>query len=302
MVGNMTADNGTGTGARWTVLGVPIDSVAAPAGGPVFGTEAAPAALRDVGLVRRLGADDAGDLDVRVVGPDRDPVSGIVGWPSLRPVTIELRRAVADLIGAGRRPLLLGGCCALLPGAVAGARDVIGRLGLAYADGHVDVYDNRTSPTGEAADMPVAALLGLGWPGWLDTLGALPVVAGTDVVVFGARDEQEAEDIGSLPHRLGITVLGPSELPNGDQALELLAPQQFWLHLDLDVLDEEAFPATDYLMPGGLELTELADLLRPLGRSERIIGASIGCYNPSKDGTGAYGRALTDLLVDVLVP
>ncbi|HEY7856914.1 MAG TPA: arginase family protein [Candidatus Nanopelagicales bacterium] len=298
----MTADNGTGTGARWTVLGVPIDSVAAPAGGPVFGTEAAPAVLRAMGLVRRLGADDVGDLDVRIVDPDRDPVSGLVGWPSLRPVTIALRQAVADLVEAGARPLLLGGCCALLPGAVAGARDVIGRLGLAYADGHIDVYDNRTSPTGEAADMPVAALLGHGWPGWLDLLGALPVVAGTDVLVLGARDEQEAEDIGSLPQHLGITVLGPSELPSGDQALELLAPQQFWLHLDLDVLDEDAFPATDSLMPGGLELAELADLLRPLGRSERVIGASIGCYNPSKDDTGTYGRALTDLLVDVLVP
>ena len=49
-------------------------------------------------------------------------------------------------------------------GAAPAARDVLGRIGLAYIDGHVDIYDHRTSPTGEAADMPVAALLGLGWP------------------------------------------------------------------------------------------------------------------------------------------
>ena len=40
----------------WTALGVPIDSVAAPAGGPLFGTELGPQAMRDHGLVRRLDA------------------------------------------------------------------------------------------------------------------------------------------------------------------------------------------------------------------------------------------------------
>lgn len=288
--------------APWTVLGVPIDSVAALEGGPVFGTEAAPAALRALGLVDRLDAQDAGDLDVRVVGPDRDPVSGIVGWPSLGPVTVGLRRVVAEVVESGARPLVLGGCCALLPGALAGARDILGRVGLAYADGHVDLYDNRTSPTGEAADMPVAALLGRGWPQWLDTLGPLPVVSAADVVVLGARDEQEAADLGALPAQLGLTVLGPDRLREGVHALDLLAAQRFWLHLDLDVLDQAAFPATDYLMPGGLEMAELADLLRPLGRSDRLVGVSVGCYNPSKDAEGAYGRELADLLVDVLRP
>jgi len=72
------------------------------------------------------------------------------------------------------------------------------------------------------------------------------------------------------------------------------------LHLDLDVLDEKAFPATDYLMPGGIEMSQLADLLRPLGQDAALIGVSIGCYNPQKDPDGQYGAALTDLLVDVL--
>ena len=85
-------------------------------------------------------------------------------------------------------------------------------LGLAYADGHVDVYDHRTSPTGEAADMPVAGLLGMGWPELIATMGAMPVVDGGDIVVLGARDEEEAADIGDLPERLGITVYGPRDI------------------------------------------------------------------------------------------
>lgn len=286
----------------WTVLGVPIDSVAAPVGGAPFGTEQAPQALRGYGLVDRLGARDAGDLDVRIVDPARDGESGIVGWPSLLAVTTTLRAQTARLMATGGRPLLLGGCCALLPGAVAGARDARGPLGLAYADGHVDVYDNRTSPTGEAADMPVAALLGIGWPGWLAALGPEPVLAGADVVVLGARDEEEARDIGELPRRLGLRVVGPEDLgpDSGERSLAELPADGYWMHLDVDVLDERAFPATDSLMPGGIDLALLADVLRPLGRSARCIGFSVGCYNPSKDPSGRYGQALTDLLVDVL--
>jgi arginase len=291
----------------WTALGVPIDSVAAPAGGPPFGTELAPSAMRELGLVRRLAAADAGDLDVRIVGPDRDPNSGIVGWPSVGETVSAIRTSVEQLMAAGQRPLLLGGCCTILMGAVAGARDVLGRVGVAYADGHVDVYDHRTSPTGEAADMPVGGLLGLGWPELVATMRPSPVVAGADIVVLGARDQEEAADIGDLPERLGLTVHGPADIAAGPAALGEATRNTFatsaipyWLHLDLDVLDEAEFPATDYLMPGGIDMTQLGDLLRPLGQDSALVGASIGCYNPQKDPDGRCGAALVDMLVDVL--
>jgi len=288
---------------QWTALGVPIDSVAAPAGGPLFGTELAPQAMRDLGLVRRLDATDAGDLSVRIVGPDRDPRSGIVGWPSVGTTVSEIRAAVAEMMASGQRPLLLGGCCTVLMGAAAGARDVLGRVGLAYADGHVDVYDHRTSPTGEAADMPVAGLLGFGWPELITTMGPIPVIDAGDIVVLGARDEDEAADIGDLPQRLGLTVYGPRDISADAGALGQATYERFgtagipyWMHLDVDVLDEKAFPATDYLMPGGLDWGELEDVLSPLLASPRLIGASLGCYNPEKDPGLACGRALVETL------
>jgi len=297
----------------WTVLGVPIDSVSAPVGGDTFGTELAPSALRDLDLVVRLGARDAGDLATRVVapavGPARDPLSGIVGWPSVGTMTSAVRTAVAALVANGERPFVLGGCCALVMGAAAGTRDALGRIGLANVDGHVDLYDHRTSPTGEAADLPVAALLGIGWPALLDTLGDRPVLLPSDVVVIGARDEDERADLGDLPRSLGVTVHPPEAITPDPAALGSAAAEQlsaagrpFWLHLDLDVLDEVVFPATDYLMPNGLDLDQLRDVLHPLGRSRGLAGASVGCYNPTKDPDGQYGAALADLLVDVFGP
>jgi arginase family enzyme len=74
---------------KWAVLGVPIDSV-----GRSGGTELAPAALREAGLVERLGVADRGDLDVRIRGDERDPETGIVGSPDVLATTTAVRAAV----------------------------------------------------------------------------------------------------------------------------------------------------------------------------------------------------------------
>ena len=72
---------------------------------------------------------------------------------------------------------------------------------------------------------------------------------------------------------------------------------RFWIHLDVDVLDEQVMPATDYLMPGGLEWEELAALLAPLCASPAAIGLSVACLNPEKDPGGLLTQRTCDLLV-----
>jgi arginase len=222
-----------------------------------------------------------------------------------------VRSAVRDVVAGGARPLVLGGCCALVPGALAGLRDAIGALGVAYVDGHVDVYDGTTSPTGEGADMPMSVAFGLGPAAWVQAAGGVSVAPG-DVVVLGARDPEEAQDIAGL--RAGaladIEVLGPHELraaglaAAGAQAAQRLAADggRFWVHLDVDVLDEQAMPATDYLMPDGLQWEELAALLRPLGTSPGLAGLSLGCLNPEKDPGGTYTEKTCAVLAGAFAP
>jgi len=83
-------------------------------------------------------------------------------------------------------------------------------------------------------------------------------------------------------------------------AAELTARLQsavpFWLHFDVDVLDQDVFPATDYLMPGGASWDEVGALLDPLLSSPALVGASVACYNPEKDPDLACGRALVEAL------
>ena len=62
------------------------------------------------------------------------------------------------------------------------------------------------------------------------------------------------------------------------------------------MLDQEAMPATDYLMPDGLDWDELTTLLGPLGASPALLGVSLGCVNPEKDQEGVYVPRTVDLL------
>ena len=111
-----------------------------------------------------LGADDRGDLDVR--DPRRRARPGRPAWsasPACSPRRRRCARPSREAVAARRAPaaarrLLRARARARSPGCATR----VGALGVAYVDGHVDVYDGRSSPTGEAADMPMGVAFGLG--------------------------------------------------------------------------------------------------------------------------------------------
>jgi arginase len=290
--------------------GVPIDCVnAVDPGSEPFGTELSPAALRDAGLLDAIGVADAGDLAVRLVGRDRDPGTGVLGWPSVLATTQAVRSLAREQIAGGQVPFLVGGCCTLLPGALSGARDALGAVGLAYLDGHLDLYDGQTSTTGEPADMPISVITANGPAAWSADIGA-PLVGPGQLALLGQRDRDEAAEYGSvLPEDAGLDPeLTPAGLRERGVAAAGAAVRdqltgsagRFWVHLDVDVLDEQAFPATDYLMPGGLSRDEVAGLMRPLLASPALAGLSLACYNPAKDVDGDGARYLVGLFRELL--
>jgi arginase len=283
--------------SRFTFLGVPIDSV-----GRAGGTEFAPEAIRDASGDSWLWPVDAGDLEVRIRGDDRDPGTGIIASDDVLATTDAVQRAVGALLDDEQTPFVMGGCCTVLPGALAGSRRVLGPTALVYIDGHLDLYDGTTSPTGEAADMPMSVVLGLGPAAWVDACGGR-VLDPAHAAIVGYRDLEEALSYGH-PHPkevAGLTAIDADGVRArggagvGSELVERFRdPGRMWVHLDVDVLDEAVFPATDYLMPGGLEWPELTDLLGPLLTSPSLAGVSVGCYNPTKDPGGAGARGLVE--------
>jgi arginase len=281
----------------FTLIGVPIDSV-----GRDGGAELAPAVLRELGLAASLGATDQGDLPVRIRGEARDPETGILASDDVLRATGTIRAAVAERVAAAARPFLAGGCCAELPGALAGAHDVLGEIGLVHVDGHLDLFDGETSPTGEAADMPISVALGLGPDAWVREAGG-PSVTPERTALLGSHDPEESLDAAPRTPSIVLTAAdlrarGPADAAT--RVAALVGGMPFWLHLDVDVLDRRVFPATDYAMPGGLDWDELRTLLAPLLAAPSLIGTSLACYNPEKDPDLACGRQLVDSLSELV--
>ncbi len=283
----------------WKMIGAPIDSV-----GRSGGTELGPTALRELGIVSALGAVDGGDLEIRIRGSERDRETGLLGSADVLRATSVIRESVAGVIGSGERPVVVGGCCAELPGALAGARDALGRVGLAYLDGHLDLYDGTTSPTGEAADMPVGVALGRGPAAWVDAAGGASLDP-ANTALIGFRDKEESltygmlqpEDLDPEPINLSVEAVraeGPAAASG--RVADSLSARPLWVHLDVDVLDQDVFAATDYLMSGGMIWPELAAALEPLASSPALAGLSLACYNPEKDPGRKCGRALVEAL------
>jgi arginase len=286
------------------ILGIPIDSV----GGPI-GTTFMPAALRETGVIEATGARDLGDLDVLINPPQRDPATGIVGSDSVLAVTEAIREAVARHADTNAKLVLLGGCCTLAVGAIAGLRDALGELGVVYLDGHLDLYDGENSPTGEAADMPLAVALGIGPKAWGDVVGA-PLIGPADVALLGFRDLEEARSYGSAtPDDLpGLTAMDTPYIRAAGPAATVeaalrgigAAHRPFFVFVDLDILDESVFP-NDAPVPDGLDWPDLRKLLSPLVRHPACRGLAVACYNPERDPGRESARRIVDLLHDVIL-
>ena len=283
----------------WAALGAPLDSAAKGEG-----EERAPAALREAGLLERLGAEDLGDVGV-LRPPERHPRSGILAFESLVEASEEISERASDAIRSQKRPLVLGGDCSLLIGAIAGARRGGLRPGLLFVDGHCDYWDGKSSPTGEAADMELSILHGQG-PPELAGMAPRPLVDPARTAILGHRPPELDSDVAAERERVPGDVLqldapqvreiGPPAA--AERGLER-AGDDPWLHIDLDALDERALPAVSYPLARGLEWNELEELVGRL-LVPGVCGVSVADLNSDLDPDGAYARRVADMLLRLL--
>jgi arginase len=289
--------------ARWTLVGAPLDC-----SGTDRGEARAPEALREAGLGEAVWR-DAGDADARIDDPVRDPRTGVIGFERLVEASSNVRSAVAAVFERGERPLVVGGDCSVLIGAVAAAKERFGRTGLAFLDGHVDYFGGRTSPSGEAADMDLAFVCGYGPEGLVDLAGPAPMVEPGDAVVMGhrpdpgdasPREDDLVDERTQLVEARAVRRGAPERL--GRYVAQRLEAQagRLWVHFDVDVFDEGEMPAVTYAQPGGLDWGQVEALLRPLVSAGALVGLSIADFEPDKDPDGHNARRLADLLARLL--
>jgi arginase len=287
------------------LIGVPYTSAARSGG-----IATAIRVLRDAGLVESLGdaVRDAGDLELLEGTGVRGP-SGLLNEEALARLVTATREAVAGSLQRDRLPLLVGGDCPVLLGALAAGRDRGGAPGLILVDGHEDAWPPERSNTGEASDSEVAIALGqvAGLPAPLD--GLVPLLNVDAVAMLGPRDWRELDEAGveSLDGAVALfrdaaAVRASGAATAAREATAKLSDTSdaFWLHVDLDVLRTEDFPAADYLQPGGLTWQELAAIAVSALADPRCFGCSVVIYNPELDADRVSAARIVRFVSDLV--
>jgi len=278
------------------LIGVPVNS-----SGTTDGVARAPGVLRERGLsavlAGRPGFIDVGDLPLPSPQPRRGP-SGLLAEDSLIAMIGQVRDAVRAARTRGRFPVLIGGDCPVLLGALAALQSELDQPGLFFVDGHEDAWPPRASPTGEAADCELGLALRLFADIDPRLRGILPRVRPGHVVAVGPRDAGElaAAGIPTLAGQLRA-LIRPAELPATDlAAAAALLPAPWWLHVDLDVLASSELAAVDYPQPGGLTWQQLSQVTATALAAAGCAGWSVCIYNPDLDPDGSdAGRIISYL-------
>ncbi|MFJ6759401.1 arginase family protein [Streptomyces sp. NPDC091273] len=268
------------------------------------GVQHLPAALLHAGLADHPGLVHAGRVDAPPYDPRRDPGTQVLNPAGIARYSVRLADAVGTVLDDDRFPVVLGGDCTVLLGNLLALRRR-GRYGLLFLDGHTDFYQPSAEPTGEAASMELALATGRGPRLLADLEGRGPLVRDEDVVAFGFRDAAESHAAGMQPLPPGLRAidLDGVRAAGADgavrEAITHLTHDDsagYWVHLDVDVLDDAVMPAVDYRIPGGLTWPELESVLRTALAGERAVGLDVTIFNPGLDPDGTIAARLTTCL------
>jgi arginase len=282
-----------------------IIEVPSPLGLRPSGVELAPEALRAAGLHALLGCDDAVHVPVPPYDDRRDRATGVLNPDGIAEVARSLAGVTESALQAHRLPVVLGGDCSIVLGPLLALRRR-GRYGLVFLDGHADFQHPDDEPHGEVASLDLALATGRGPRPLTDLDGLAPLVRAEDVALIGYRDFDDNDRFGREHVRdSGITVLDYRDLRAGtvplilDRALATVTKpelQGFWVHFDVDVLDDAIMPAVDYRYEGGLSWDEAAQLLQGLLSRPGARGLDVTIFNPNLDPDGSIARQLCDLI------
>jgi arginase len=249
-----------------------------------------PAAVRGVEELAPMVGKALG-REPRMIGSVGEPVEA--SWEedltASRGCLLEAGGQVDDALGGGNVPVLLAGDCAVgittLPTALRHRPDAK----VLWLDAHGDFNTPETTASGYLGGMGLAAACGR-WDAGLGTGRVDPA----RVVLAGVRelDAPEREALEGSE----ITVIGASPVETLVAATNALDSAPVYVHLDLDVIDPEEFPA-QFPAPGGLRAEKLFDVLEAVAGDCELVGLEVTAFEAPEDPLERQAAASTALHV-----
>jgi arginase len=204
---------------------------------------------------------------------------------------LEAGGQVDDALAGGNTPVLLAADCSVsattLPAAIRNRPDAR----ILWLDAHGDYNTPETSGSGYLGGMCLAAATGEWDAGLGDTLAA------ERVVLAGVRDLDPGER--ELLERSRATVIGASPVETLVAAKNALDGAPVFVHLDLDVIDPEHFPAA-VPAPNGLHPDKLYDLVDSVLEESELLGLEVTNFAVPDDGE--QSAVATETAMHVLEP
>jgi arginase len=289
-----------------------IALIGAPTSAAAFspGSEKAPRALRDAGIVERLKSigyevNDLGDCKPRHFADDEEHKRAR-NLPEIVALLNELKPHAETAFKSGALVLVLGGDCSEIIGLLTGARRYYKHFNLLWFDRDADLNTPASTPSGRIDGMVLASIFGKGSPELVRFWGEPPLVREPDTVIFGLDrvDPAEQEFLVRTPmrHVYAADIQAKGAAKSAQEALGLLHAdsREFIIHLDTDVIAQGDFPATNVPGTGGLSFEDVQTSLSEFAKSKNLLGMDVAQYNPEKDPDGSGAKKLVDLLVEAL--
>ena len=200
---------------------------------------------------------------------------------------LEAGGQIEDLLGAGRFPVLCAGDCSICMTTLPTVARLVPGVRVLWLDAHGDFNRPESSPSGYLGGMCLAGACGH-WDTGFD--GALDPAR---VVMVGVRD-LDAPEVAALDFA------GVTRVERLADVADAVDGADVFVHLDLDVLDPEIFPAR-FPAAGGLSEAGLRRLLDEVSQAaQRIVGLEITAFEAPEDEVDR--ERLTQLVADAVAP
>jgi arginase len=239
---------------------------------------------------------------------DYDKAAGARNAGAIALYSGKLSSGITKVIKSGCFPLVVGGDCSILIGC-AHALKTMGNYGLFYIDGHTDFVLPHSSLTKGAAGMDLAIVTGYGHDKLTNIDGLKPYISEELSLAFGNR-EMETEYVSFIENSwVGYFDLDRVRKVGIERVVEnflgIMKEKKadgFWIHFDVDVLDDAVMPCVDSRQPGGLTYGELKRVLQPLLFSGLATGLDLTILDPDLDPEAVYTKRFIDEFSRIINP
>ena len=273
---------------------------------PEPGVKNLPDWLKKFGFHKEIRPEKMLRLEPPDYAMDLDKESGVRNAEKIINYAIQQSEMLLEQLNGGNFQIIIGGDCSILIGNSIALKKK-GAYGLFFLDGHTDFMWPELSQTGGAAGMDLAIVTGNGHEKLADIQNCKPYFKEENVFCAGNREYNKYYVQPILDSKINYYDL-MSLRANGlektaNEFLRLIDEKSldgFFIHFDVDVLNDDLMPAVDSRAKDGLSYEELLELLKPLISSRKAVGIQITILDPDLDKDGKYTMEFIKNLIRII--